>query len=95
MGTPLDSIFLHTKKISVTGLSIFGRSDHKWVRYDERSHDMIRSDRKKNYFCQKSDGKRNRFNFFDRSKIYLIRSSVPESHEKIVQNISKNYPYYF
>ena len=43
MGTPLD--FTHKKK-PVTGLGIFGRSDQKKFRYDGRSHDMIRSDRK-------------------------------------------------
>ena len=37
---------------SVTGLGIFGRSDQKVFRYDERAHDMIRSDRKKIIFVK-------------------------------------------
>ena len=46
------NFFLHTKKKSVTGLGIFGRSYQKFFRYDERSHDMIRSDRKKIIFVK-------------------------------------------
>ena len=53
MGTPLDSFFFCApKKKSVTGLGIFGRSDQKVFRYDERAHDMIRSDRKKIIFVK-------------------------------------------
>ena len=44
MGKKLDSFFFYTKKKSVTGLGIFRRSDQKIFQYDERSHDMIRSD---------------------------------------------------
>ena len=44
--------FCAPKKKSVTGLGIFGRSDQKVFRYDERAHDMIRSDRKKIIFVK-------------------------------------------
>ena len=47
-----NEFFLHTKKKSVTGMGISGRSDQKKIRYDERSHDMIRSDRKKIIFVK-------------------------------------------
>ena len=65
MGTPLDSIFFtHNFFFSVTGLGIFGRSDQKIFRYDQRSHDMIRSDWKKIIFVKSLMGRKLESIFF-------------------------------
>ena len=78
MGTPLD--FTHKKK-PVTGLGIFGRSDQKKIQYDERSHDMIRSDRKFLIFVKSLMGTKLESIFLS-TKIYLNYSPWPRDVPK-------------
>ena len=86
------NFFFHTKKKSVTGLGIFGLSDQKIFQYDERSHDMIRSDRKILIFVKSLMGTKLESIFFIRAKFTkfdLALKKVMKNRSKLLKELSE------